>query len=96
MSESKKDHDVSLIRGHDLLRVLALTAFLFSLLVWAYTILIQVTHPDWLYTPLSHVNYFPFNHRLDEVGMTAFGVSAVAFLVWQIELNMRDKRTQQP
>jgi hypothetical protein len=35
----------------------------------------------------SHVNYFPFNWRLDEVGMTAFAVAAVDFLVWQIELN---------
>jgi hypothetical protein len=80
-----------MIRGHILLRVVALTAFLFSLLVWVYVVTIQVTHPAWLYDPFSHVNYFPFNWRLDEVGMTAFAVSAVGFLVWQIELNMKGK-----
>ena len=80
-----------MIGRHDLLRVVALTAFLFGLLVWIYTILIQVTHPQWLYEPMSHINYFPFNHRLDEIGMAAFAVSAVGFLIWQIELNMKAK-----
>jgi len=81
-----------MIRGHDMVRVLALTAFLFGLLVWVYTVLIQVTHPDWLYDPFSHINYFPFNHRLDEVGMAAFAISAVGFLVWQIELTLKTKQ----
>lgn len=72
-------------------RVVALTAFLFGLLVWGYVVLIQVTHPEWLYGPFSHVNNFPFNWRLDNVGMTAFGVSAIAFLVWQIELHSKVK-----
>ena len=86
-----KGVDVSMIGGHGLLRVVALTAFLFGLFVWAYTVLIQVTHPQWLYAPFSHVDYFPFNHRLDEIGMAAFAVSAVGFLIWQIELNMKTK-----
>jgi hypothetical protein len=80
-----------MISRHDLLRVGALTAFLFGLLVWAYVVLIQVTHPEWLAAPFSHVNYFPFNWRLDEVGMTAFAVSAVGFLVWQVELQLKPK-----
>jgi len=80
-----------MIRIHDLIRVIALTAFLFGLFVWAYVVLIQVTHPEWLYAPFSHVNYFPFNWRLDEVGMTAFAVSAIGFLVWQIELHTKVK-----
>ena len=68
-----------------------MTAFLFGLLVWVYVVVIQVTHPEWLTAPFSHVNYFPFNWRLDEVGMTAFAVAAVGFLIWQIELSMKDK-----
>ena len=80
-----------MIRRHDLLRVIALTAFLFGLLVWTYVIVIQVTHPDWLTASFSHINYFPFDWRLDEVGMSAFAVSAVGFLVWQIELQRKDK-----
>ena len=74
-----------------LLRAVALTAFFFGLLVWGYVVVIQVTHPEWLTSPFSHVNYFPFNWRLDEVGMTAFAVAAVGFLVWQIVLNMKTK-----
>ena len=81
-----------MIRRNDVVRVVALTAFLFGLLVWAYVVVIQVTYPEWLAEPFSHVNYFPFNWRLDEVGMTAFAVSAVGFLVWQIELNMNERR----
>ena len=68
-----------------------MTAFLFGLLVWAYVILIQVTHPDWVTTSFSHVNFFPFNWRLDDIGMTAFAISAVGFLVWQIELHAKAK-----
>jgi hypothetical protein len=45
-------------------------------------------HPIWVVEPLSHVNIFPFNWRLDEVGMVAFAV--VGFFVWQIELNAKN------
>jgi len=76
-----------MVRKRGLLRAVALTAFVFGLLVWVYVVVIQVTHPYWLYEPFSHVNIFPFNWRLDEVGMVAFAVAAVGFLVWQIELN---------
>jgi hypothetical protein len=72
-----------------LLRSFALTAFLFGLLVWVYVVAIQITHPEWLYEPFSHVGVFPFDWRLDEVGMFAFGVSAVGFLWWQVQLNMK-------
>jgi len=74
-------------------RAIALTVFVFSLLVWVYAVLIQVTHPEWLYAPFSHVDVFPFNWRLDEVGMTAFAVSAVGFLMWQLELNSKTTET---
>jgi hypothetical protein len=58
-----------MVRGRALMRAIALTTFLFGLLVWVYVIVIQVTHPEWLAEPFSHVDYFPFNWRLDEVGM---------------------------
>jgi len=70
-------------------RAVALTAFVFGLLVWVYVVVIQVTHPEWLSQPFSHVDIFPFNWRLDEVGIAAFAVAAIGFLLWQIQLNMR-------
>jgi len=76
-----------MIRRHPVTRAAALTVFLFSLLVWVYVVVIQITHPQWLPLPMSHVTFFPFNWRLDEIGMTAFAFAAVAFLIWQIELN---------
>jgi hypothetical protein len=79
------------IRKHGLLRAVALTAFLFGLLIWVYVVVIQVTHPRWVVTPLSHVNIFPLNWRLDDVGMMAFAVAAVGFLVWQIALNAKNR-----
>ncbi len=79
------------IRKHGLLRAVALTAFIFGLLVWVYVVIIQVTHPGWVVAPFSHVNVFPFNWRLDEVGMTAFAVAAAGFFVWQIELDVKSE-----
>jgi len=73
---------------HALARSLALTAFVFGLLVWGYVVVIQVTHPEWLAEPFSHVKLFPFNWRLDEVGMAAFAVAVIGFLLWQIEVNL--------
>lgn len=83
--------DGLMLRKDGLLRAVALTAFVFGLLVWVYVVVIQVTHPRWLVEPFSHVNIFPFNWRLDEVGMMAFAVAAVGFLVWQIELNTKNR-----
>lgn len=67
------------------IRAVALTTFLFSLLVWGYVVIIQLTNPEWLREPFSHLTYPPFHWRLDEVGMLAFGLAAIAFFVWQIE-----------
>jgi len=77
--------DSPMTQGHGVVHGIALTAFVFGLLVWIYVVLIQVTHPEWLYLPFSHIDFFPFNWRLDEVGISAFAVAAIGFLLWQIE-----------
>jgi len=59
--------------------------FVFGVLVWLYVIAIQITHPDWLPEEFSHLNFPPFNWRLDVVGMLAFAVAAVGFFLWQLE-----------
>lgn len=83
--------DGSMKSKHAITRAVALTAFVFGLLVWVYVVLIQVTHPRWLFGPLSHIDIFPFNWRLDEIGMAAFTIAAVGFLLWQIQLNMKSR-----
>ena len=82
MKEATSD---SMKRKNPITRAAALTAFVFGLLVWGYVVVIQVTHPEWLAEPFSHLDFFPFNWRLDEVGMAAFAIAAIGFLVWQIE-----------
>jgi len=77
-----------MLRKHAVLQAVGLTAFVFGLLIWVYVILLQVTHPEWVASPFSHVNFFPFNWRVDEVGMTAFAVAIAGFFVWRIELNL--------
>lgn len=72
-------------------RALALTAFVFGLLVWGDVVVIQVSHPEWLSEPFSHVDIFPFNWRLDEIGMAAFAVAIIGFLLWQVQLNMKSE-----
>ena len=67
------------------LRPVALTMFVFGLLVWLYVVVIQMTHPDWLGESFSHIQFPPFNWRLDTVGILAFAVAAFGFFVWQIE-----------
>ena len=67
------------------LQALALTIFLFGLLTWAYVVVIQVTHPDWISAPLAHYDVPPFNWRLDEVGILAFALAAFGFFVWRLE-----------
>ena len=66
-------------------RPVALTMFVFGLLVWLYVVVIQVTHPEWLPGQFSHVAFPPLDWRLDEVGIIAFAVSAFGFFVWQLE-----------
>jgi len=70
-------------------RALALTAFVFGLLVWGYVVAMQLVYPDWVTAPFSHVPIFPFNWRLDEVGMVAFAIAAIGFFLWQIQMNIK-------
>jgi hypothetical protein len=74
-----------LVRKYHPGRAAALTIFVFSLLVWLYVVLIQVTHPEWLPAEFSHHDFPPFNWRLDNVGMIAFALAIVGFFLWQLE-----------
>lgn len=67
------------------LQALALTMFVFGLLVWLYAVAVQFNRPDWLPVPFSHHDVPPFNMRLDDLGMLSFAVAAFGFFVWQLE-----------
>jgi hypothetical protein len=82
-----------MIGKHTVIRAVALTAFLFSLLVWFYVVIIQLTNPDWLDEPFSHLTFPPFNWRLDVIGMLAFGLAAIGFFVWEIERSIHERKS---
>jgi hypothetical protein len=64
-----------------LLKILGQTAFLFGFLGWGYGVLIQVTHPEYLPTPLSHLTLWI---RVDTFTMVCFVVSLFGFILWRI------------
>jgi hypothetical protein len=72
-------------REFNALRPVALTMFVFGLLIWLYVVAVQLTNPNWLSGPFSHIEFPPFNWRLDEVGILAFAVAVFGFFVWRIE-----------
>ena len=58
---------------------------MFVLLVWVYVLATQLSHPDWVYEPFSHLDFPPFNLRVDDVGIMAFAVSAFGFFFWRLK-----------
>jgi hypothetical protein len=68
-----------------LLNTLGITVFVFGLLLWGYSVVIQVTHPGWLATPLTHhVFYPPLNMRVDDAGTIGFAIASFGFFTWII------------
>jgi hypothetical protein len=68
-------------------RALLSTLFLFGLFIWLYVVILQVAdlflNSDLMSAPITHINVFPFNLRVDVTGMVAFVVSALAFFFLQ-------------
>lgn len=63
------------------IRVVGELLFLYGLLGWAYGVLMQFTHPEWLPGPLSHLTP---ELRLDTFTILCFIVSAVGFFMWRL------------
>jgi len=64
-----------------LIKILGEAAFLFGLLGGFYGVLIQVTHPEFLPTTLSHLTPWI---RVDTFTMACFAVSLFGFILWRI------------
>jgi hypothetical protein len=64
--------------------------FVFGLLAWLYGITIQITHPEWLTLPISHI----IETRLDTFTIIMFILSALGFFVWRLiaELQKEPKK----
>lgn len=54
--------------------------FLFGFLAWLDGAVIQLTHPNWLPLPVSHL----LNVRTDTFTIAMFFVSALGFLLWRL------------
>jgi hypothetical protein len=71
-----------------LLKVLGQTSFLFGSLGWFYGVLIQITHPEFLATTLSHLTTWL---RVDTFTMISFVIAIIGFIVWRLIEEQRDK-----
>ena len=68
------------------LKVFGQTAFVFGLLAWFYGVLIQLVHPDFLSTPLSHLTPWI---RVDSFTMFSFVIALMGFVVWRLTKEQR-------
>jgi hypothetical protein len=73
---------VDLRRCFVFLDALGLTIFVFGILLWSYSVAIQITHPEWLRDTLTHHTIPPLNWRVDDLGIIGFGVAPLGFLIW--------------
>jgi hypothetical protein len=63
------------------LKVVGEFLFLFGILAWAYGVLIQLIHPEFLTTSVSHI--IPWI-RVDTFTIMSFIISALGFLMWRL------------
>jgi hypothetical protein len=67
-----------------LLNALGITVFVFGLLLWGYSVTIQLTHPGWLADTLTHHLFPPLDWRVDDVGIFGFAIAPFGFFTWII------------
>jgi hypothetical protein len=63
------------------LRVVSEALFLYGLLGWTYGVLIQITHPEFLETSLSHLITWI---RVDTFTVLSFILSIIGFFIWRL------------
>ncbi|MGD0028146.1 MAG: hypothetical protein ABSC91_04315 [Candidatus Bathyarchaeia archaeon] len=67
--------------GLGIVRVVGEALFLYGLLGWIYGVLIQITHPEFLETALSHL--IPWI-RVDTFSVMSFIISIIGFFIWRL------------
>jgi len=68
-----------------LVKVVGELLFLYGLLGWIYGVIIQLTNPDWLPLPLSHLTG-PL--RTDTFTILCLILSAVGFFTWRLTIEL--------
>jgi len=69
------------LSGLVLVRVVGELLFVYGSLGWAYGVVFQMIHPNWLSSGLSHLTPWI---RVDTFTVLCFAVSAVGFFVWRL------------
>ena len=59
------------------------TALIYGLTTWLYVVLIEVTHPKWIYDPLSV--WCPL--RVDYFGEIGFVIFIISFFILRLKYN---------
>jgi hypothetical protein len=62
-------------------RVVGELLFVYGFLGWVYGVVVQLIHPDWIFSGLSHLTPWI---RVDTFTVLCFVVSAVGFFVWRL------------
>jgi hypothetical protein len=70
-------------------RVAGEALFLYGLLGWIYGVLIQITHPEFLGTGLSHL--IPWI-RVDTFAISSFIISIIGFFIWRLTKETANQR----
>jgi hypothetical protein len=61
--------------------------FLFGLLAWAYGVIVQLLHPEWMYSGLSHLTPWI---RVDSFTIISFIIAAIGFILWRFARELVD------
>jgi len=72
-----------------IIRVIGEALFFYGLLGWIYGVTIQVTHPGFLQTALSHLTTWI---RVDTFTVLSFIISIIGFFIWRLT---KEKAKQQ-
>ena len=70
-------------------RVTGEALFLYGLLGWIYGVLIQITHPKFLGTALSHLISWI---RADTFSVMSFSISIIGFFIWRLTKETAEQR----
>jgi hypothetical protein len=79
-----------------LLDTLGITVFVFGLLLWGYSVTIQLAHPEWLTGTLTHHVFPPLDWRVDDIGIIGFAIAPFGFFTWIISRSRFPSSKGQP